>query len=216
MLARMTVALLLLIEGNGHSQRLVFEKNKGQAPPDVHYLAHTDAYELDLKRGSLVFHFGSDALRVRFSGDLNKLVPEGHARLDGLVRYVDSTGDQDKKKEVPKFASVKYEALYSGIDFMCYGRASELECDFVVLPTGNPKQIRAAIEGADRIDVDETGALLIHIGNQVVRVRKPTARQSTRGERQPIDVQYRILDAGEVTFDIGEYNRSLPLIIDPR
>jgi hypothetical protein len=213
------LALLLLSEGDASVQRLIFEKNKGQAPADVHYLAHTDAYELDLNRGALVFHFGSQAIRVRFDGELNKLVPQGHARLDGLVRFVNAPDTNDGK--VPKFASVKYESLYTGIDFMCYGRSSQLECDFVILPTGNPHQIRATIEGADGLELDQAGALLIHIGSQIVRIRKPTAYQLTRGERragerQPIEVQYRIRDNDEVSFVIGEYNRSLPLIIDPR
>jgi hypothetical protein len=214
MFTGLILALLLAAEGDAPFQRLIFEKNKGQAPADVHYLAHTGAYDLDLNRGALVFHFGANVLRVRFDGELNKLVPQGRARLDGLVRYVNSPEANDGK--IPKFASVKYESLYTGIDFMCYGRSSRLECDFVILPTGNPRQICATIEGADRIELDQIGALLIHIGSQVVRIRKPTAYQLTRGERRPIDVQYRIRAADEVGFVIDEYNRSLPLIIDPR
>ncbi len=214
MVTGLILAILLSSEGNSSVQRLIFEKNKGQAPADVHYLTHTEMYDLNLNRGALVFHFGDKVLRVRFDGELNKLVPQGQTRLDGLIRYVNSPDTPDAK--VPKFASVRYESLYNGIDFMCYGRSSQLECDFVILPTGNPRQIRATIEGSDRIELDQAGNLLIHIGSEVIRIRKPTAYQLTRGERRPIDVQYRIQGGDEISFVIDEYNRSLPLVIDPR
>jgi hypothetical protein len=213
MLLQVITTLLLLTEGT--NPHLTFEKNKGQAPADVHYLVHTEAYRLDLKRGELLFHFGSSALRVRFGGDLNRPVPEGHARLDGLVRYLDSPDDSGHKKDVPRFASVRYESLYSGIDLMCYGRNTVLECDFVIRPGGNPQQIRVGIEGAETISVDQTGSLVIQIDGHALHVHKPAAYQLIRGGRQTVEVSYEIGDANEVHFAIGEYNRSFPLVIDP-
>src|SRR6478736_4418077 len=97
MVTGLILALLLSSEGNNSVQRLIFEKNKGQAPADVHYLAHTDVYDLNLNRGALVFHFGANVLRVRFDGELSKLIPQGHARLDGLVRYVNSSETDEVK-----------------------------------------------------------------------------------------------------------------------
>src|SRR5215467_3158757 len=109
------LGFLFFGETSTHIHHLAFERNKGQAPADVRYVLRAPEYELDFKRAELVFHFASANLQVRFDGPLNKRVPEGHARLDGLVRYVD-TEDADDDQKIPKFASIRYDSLYKGID----------------------------------------------------------------------------------------------------
>ena len=203
-----------LLFGGEHNTRLVFETNKDQAPADVRYLLQTDKYELDFKLGEMVFHFGNKSLRIRFAGPLYRTTPAGNARLDRVVRYIDSD-DTGNKPDVHKFASVRYESLYPGIDLTCHGHAGQLECDFVAMPAADPEQIRVAVDGADRIGIDETGALSLEIAGQVLRIHKPNAFQLDRGRRM-VDVRYELKDTNEVGLAVGEYNRSVPLIIDPR
>jgi hypothetical protein len=204
----------LLLFGAEHNTRLVFETNKDQAPGDVRYLLQTDKYQLDFKRAEMVFHFGSRSLRIRFAGLLNRSVPTGNARLDRVVRYIGSDNTSDRPG-VQKFAAVKYESLYFGVDLTCHGHAGQLECDFVAMPGADAEQIRVAVEGADRIGIDETGALTFEIADQTLRIRKPNAFQLDRGRRTQVDVRYELKDAGEIGLVIGQYNRSVPLIINP-
>jgi len=215
MFSQLFLALVLLLESGPYGHRLVFEKNKGQAPADVRYLLQTHAYQVDFKRGEMVFHFGSNGLRIHFDGRLNKKVPEGHARLDGLIRYLDADSDVDKD-DIPKFASVKYESLYTGIDLDCYGREGHLECDFVALPNADPSQIRVDLDGAGQLNIDDAGALAITIGGQTLHIRKPIGFQLQHGERTPVEIHYQLMDPHEVGFVIGDYNHQIPLIIDPR
>jgi len=215
MFLQLFMALVLLLEGGPYGHHLVFEKNKGQAPADVRYLLHTHEYHVDFKRGEMVFHLGSKDLRVRFDGRLNKKVPEGHARIDGLVRYLDADSAVDVD-DIPKFSSVKYESLYAGIDLSCYGRDGQLECDFIALSGADPSQIRVDLDGAERLEVDEAGSLVITVGGQPLHIRKPIAFQLQHGERTPVEIRYQLMDPHEVGFAVGEYNRSIPLIIDPR
>ena len=205
----------LLLLGGEHNTRLVFQTNKDQAPADVRYLLQTEKYQLDFKRGEMVFHFDNRRLRILFAGSLYKTTPAGNARVDRVVRYIDSD-ETNNKPEVQKFAAVKYESLYSGIDLTCHGRAGQLECDFVAMPGADAEQIRIAVDGADRIGIDETGVLTLEIGDHALRLQKPIAFQLDRGLRHVVDARYVLKDTNEVGLVIGQYNHSVPLIIDPR
>lgn len=205
------VALLVMVEGSGRTHAVVFEKNRGQAPADVRYLLRTTEYPLDFKRGEVVLHVKTESLRIRFAGPVNKPVPEGHARLDGLIRYLDSNGPD--KNEVPTFASIKYESLYSGIDLAFYGRKSKLESYFIVAPGADPQQMRIAIEGAERIELDDAGGLGIHLAGEILRVHRLRAWQLAGSGRQPVDIRYQLSELNEIRFFVGDYDHSLPLTI---
>jgi hypothetical protein len=212
---RAFIILGFLLLGGEHNTRLVFQANKDQAPADVRYLLQTEKYQLDFKRGEMVFHFDNRRLRILFAGSLYKTTPAGNARVDRVVRYIDSD-ETNNKPEVQKFAAVKYESLYSGIDLTCHGRAGQLECDFVAMPGADAEQIRIAVDGADRIGIDETGVLTLEIGDHALRLQKPIAFQLDRGLRHVVDARYVLKDTNEVGLVIGQYNHSVPLIIDPR
>ena len=212
---RAFIILGFLLLGGEHNTRLVFQTNKDQAPADVRYLLQTEKYQLDFKRGEMVFHFDNRRLRILFAGSLYKTTPAGNARVDRVVRYIDSD-ETNNKPEVQKFAAVKYESLYSGIDLTCHGRAGQLECDFVAMPGADAEQIRIAVDGADRIGIDEPGVLTLEIGDHALRLQKPNAFQLDHGQRHVVDARYVLKDTNEVGLVIGQYNHSVPLIIDPR
>jgi hypothetical protein len=208
------LGFLLFSESSTHIHHLAFEKNKGQAPADVRYVLRTQEYELDFKRAELVFHLASTTLRVRFDGPLNKRVPEGHARVDGLVRYID-TEDASDDQNIPKFASIRYDALYKGIDLVCYVKSAHLECSFVALAGAEPEHIRAFIDGPNGLKIDDSGNLIVQLPDREIRLHKPNAFQLSHGQRTPVDVAYQINEMNEICFFIGEYDHSVPLIIDP-
>jgi hypothetical protein len=208
------VVLLLVGENSTHIRHLAFEKNKGQAPADVKYVLRGQEYQLDFKRAELLFHFASTTLRIRFDGPLNKRVPEGHARIDGLVRYVDTeetNGDQD----IPKFASMRYDSLYKGIDLVCHVKGTHLECNFVALAGSEPEHIRAFVDAQNGLRIDDSGRLVIQLPDREIRLHKPSAFQLRHGQRTSVDIGYQINEMNEISFLIGEYDHSIPLIINP-
>ena len=209
MVSQLLISLLLFITGYG--SRLAFELNKDQAPADVRYILETEQYRLYFKRAEMLVHVGTEDLRIQFAGNLNRRVPEGAGRLDNLVRYVQAD-DQDKTVHVPKFASVRYESLYTGIDFTCYGRGGQLQCDFAVMAGGDPNDITITINDAGRLDVDPAGSLIIESAGQTVRLPRPVAFQLDRGQRSPVDIGYRV-SGHDITFVVGTYARGIPLII---
>jgi hypothetical protein len=202
---------LLLLAGEQQG-RPVFEKNRGQAPADVRYLLNAGTYELQVKRGEIVFRSGGDSVRIQFEGHVNNPVPEGRARLDRLVRNINSTDDQ-AKEAIPTFASINYDSLYAGIDLACHGHGWQFQCDFVVLPGADPQQIRLAVYGAD-MATDETGGLIIAVGKRTIHLPKPKAFQLDHGQRIAVNASYKRIDPHEIGLVADEYKHSIPLIIE--
>ncbi len=119
------------------------------------------------------------------------------------------------RTKVPQFAKVRYEEVYPGIDLVYYGRQRQLEYDFVVQPKADPRRIELEFKGADRLEIDPRGDLIVDIGKNTVRQHKPVAYQERDGKRQAVQADYVVHGRRRVSFRIGAYDRSRTLIVDP-
>jgi hypothetical protein len=90
-----------------------------------------------------------------------------------------------------------------------------LEYDFIVQPQSDPAQITVQFEGAKKLELGADGDLLLHFENDFVRQQKPFVYQEISGERKEIAANYVVKDETQIGFEIGEYDASKPLIIDP-
>ena len=78
---------------------------------------------------------------------------------------------------------------------------------------GCPLRIDRGDELSLRFDAE--GNLVLKIADDEIRERKPVIYQDVDGVRKKIDGGYRVTGADIVSFRIGDYDRSQPLIIDP-
>ena len=85
---------------------------------------------------------------------------------------------------VPNYGGVKYQGVYPGIDLVYYGNQRQLEYDFVVSPGADPRRIRLGFQGADKLEVDAQGDLVLHTATGVIRQRKPVVYQEVEGLRR--------------------------------
>lgn len=83
-----------------------------------------------------------------------------------------------------------YDDIYPGIDLVYYGRQRQLEYDFIVQPGADPRVITLAAEGADRLEVDAGGDLVMHVGSRQVRQQKPIVYQEAEGIRHEREGRY--------------------------
>ncbi|MBS1793094.1 MAG: SBBP repeat-containing protein [Acidobacteria bacterium] len=156
----------------------------------------------------------------------------GTRGLAGKVNYLIGRQPENWKTGIPTFAGVEYAGIYEGIDLVFYGSQSALEYDFVVAPQADPSVIKMRFDGAEKISVDEsTGELVLLTATGEVRQHAPVVYQETGGARKPVPGRYKIIEAAEagdspetprsalrdrlVGFELGEYDRGLPLVIDP-
>ena len=115
----------------------------------------------------------------------------------------------------PQYARVRYSEIYPGIDLVYYGNQRQLEYDFVVSPGADPRKIELAFDGADSMRVEANGDLVLRTGTQETRQHRPVVYQKVDGTRRVIDGRYRLVGSKRIRFDVAEYRRDLPLVIDP-
>ena len=137
--------------------------------------------------------------------------------LPGVVNYLVGNDPAQWHTDVPTSARVRYTALYPGIDLTVYGtEGGGLEYDAVVAPGADPAAFALAIRGADAVTLDDaTGELVLTTGAGEVRQHAPVAYQERNGERQAVAARYDMRADGTVGFAVGEYDATLPLVIDP-
>jgi hypothetical protein len=139
----------------------------------------------------------------------------GEDELAGTTNYLIGNDPTKWRTNVPTYAKVKYEGIYSGIDLVYYGNQRQLEYDFIVAPGADPRRIAFDVRGARRIRRDEHGDLVLKMGEGEIRWHQPIAYQEKQGARQEIVARYSLTAANRVTFELGKYDASRQLYIDP-
>jgi hypothetical protein len=116
---------------------------------------------------------------------------------------------------VPNYAKVTYSNVYRGIDLVFYGNQNLLEYDFIVSPGADANVITLGFEGMTGLRVDEKGDLLLRTDAGEIRQSRPVVYQQIGEARQIVPASYLIEDKKQIAFQIGNYDRSKPLVIDP-
>src|SRR5439155_13863369 len=125
------------------------------------------------------------------------------------------------RTNVPTYAKVKYAGVYPGVDLVYYGNQGQLEYDFIVAPGANPSAIALSLQGAERVNVDAQGDLVVDMSGEVVRFHKPIVyqpenpRSEIENRKLKIDGHYVLQGENQVGFQMAEYDTSKPLVIDP-
>ena len=228
-----------------------FEANQGQAPTEVKFLAKGPVYSLFLTPNEAILQLRRikhqqqtcglsepggpfivpapqpDAtLRIQFNGVNSVVVMVGEDELTSKVNRFRGSAPANWHTNIPTYAKVRYKDVYPGIDLVFYGRnQNQLEWDIIVAAGADPSQIMFSIEGADQVQLDTQGDLILHTGDDRVRLRKPYIYQIKDGARYDIAGQYHIIANNEATestcrnwqiaFELGDYDQGHTLVIDP-
>jgi hypothetical protein len=161
-------------------------------------------------------------LRMRLVGANPNAEARGVDELPGKSNYFIGNDPSKWRTNVPNYAKVEYRDVYPGINLVHYGNGGQLEHDFVVSPGADPRAIRFAIEGADKLELDAQGDLVLHAGGSEARLRKPVIYQETGGLRQEVAGGFVLRGQSAIrnpksaiSFEIGPYDATRLLVIDP-
>jgi hypothetical protein len=206
---------------------LHFEANQGQTHKDVRFLSRGPGYSLYLTAGEAVLVLtqpNADSgreqakpaeLRMGLVGAARKPVVSGIKELPGKANYFIGNDPAKWRTNVPTYGRVHYREVYPGIDLVYYGNQRSLEYDFVVAPGADPKKIVLGFKGADKLEIDAQGDLVLHTPGGVIRQHKPVIYQDVDGVRQEVAGSYVRKGANRVGFELAAYDRTRPLVIDP-
>jgi len=183
-------------------------------------------------RGLQAAERGSTALQMTLQGADKGASISGLEELPGKTNYFIGNDPKKWRIKVPTYAKVKYKGVYPGIDLVYYGNQSgQLEYDYVIGPDADPNTIGFSIGGTNTgsavsagtaISVDANGDLLLHDANGDIRFQKPIVYQEgTDGKREYREGRYIMASEHTgpqqpiISFALGTYDHSRPLVIDP-
>ena len=157
----------------------------------------------------------ASVLRMKLVGANPAPKVTGLEQLPGKVNYFIGKDPKKWRANISTYSKVRYQNVYPGVDLLYYGNQRQLEYDFVVAPGTDPKTINLGIEGADKIEIDAQGNLVLHTGDEQVHLHKPLVYQEVQGVRQEVPGGYVLKDKHHVAFQVATYDVSKPLVIDP-
>jgi len=217
----------------GEAPKIIFEQNKNQWPEQVMYQADIRGGNLFLEKNTFTYLFmgnanfhdhnrnPDDTITVKyhsFKVNFQNSNPDVEVSGDNLLSWHRNyyRGNDSKKwaENVKLYGQVYYKDLYPSIDMKVYNVEQNLKYDLIIHPGGNVKNIRYNYTGPDEMHL-EYGHLYIKTSVGLIIEQKPYAYQEIGGVKTEIPCSY-ILKKNTLSFSInGDYDKSLPLIIDP-
>ncbi len=198
---------------------LYFITNKGQVHEKALYYARTPRFTLWLTHSGLVFDSrqsgARDVSRMVFieADEYPKVFSADEASYK--VNYFQNDNPEDWITGISTSKAVYYENLYQGIDLKVYGTGQNIQYDWVVNPGGEPESIRFAFDGVDSALISDEGCLVIKTEFGEMVHQSPVTFQIIDGEKKYIESAFKTWKDDAFGFEVGEFDQSRPLYIDP-
>ena len=238
---------------------LSFEPNVGQADERVQFIARGKGLTALLLADQILLRERNATLGIRFetagpesvrevrrtNEPLGELAWTGEQRLRGTTNYLIGSDRRNWRTNVPHFSSVRAADASKGIGVKVYGNERGLEYDLQLAPGIDVAKVRLAITSASDLHLNALGDLVMRLGDDEVKMRRPVAYQVSRRRhsirrrhsrasrarrsttrrsrkrprsatrRKRVPAAYVVEPDGSVGFRLGPYDPRDPLIIDP-
>jgi hypothetical protein len=203
---------------------VAFEKNAGQIDQQVKFFSQSggQAFYLTTNEAVLVLsnrleskRSANEVLRMKLQGANPHPRVTGIDELPGRSNYFIGDDPAKWRTDIPSYARVKYESVYPGVDVVYYSKEQAIEYDFVVAPGAGHQQIRLNFNGARALRIDRNDDLIVAMKHGEVRHLKPFIYQEIDGQKIEVAGRYLLLGKRQIGFEIGAYDKSRTLVIDP-
>jgi uncharacterized protein (TIGR03437 family) len=200
---------------------LSFEANRGQTDGRVQFLARGNGYTLFLTSRETVLKLkapgerAARVVRLRWDGANPAPRADGLDELPGKSNYFIGNDAAKWRTNIPSYARVRYRQVYSGVDLVFRNAQGSLEYDLEVAAGADPGLVRFTVEGANRLRVDAAGDLVLEIGRNVLRQRRPLVYQEVDGARRVLEGRYVLRGKRTVGFEVAGRDPDKALTIDP-
>lgn len=197
---------------------LAFIPNRGQLDRSVRYYAQGHGFGFFFTRDKAVLafqdHQRGNALQLRFLGAGSGPLEPRH-RAAGRVSYLKGDDPRRWQAGLPTYGQLTYRDLWPGVDMSFRGAGGSLKYEFRLAAGANPESVRLAYAGAEGLSVSSAGQLLIRTPSGTLRDSAPRVWQQIGGRRVAVEGSYALHGGSRYGFDLGTYDHSRPLVIDP-
>jgi gliding motility-associated-like protein len=236
------VSLLSLFFSNAqevehsHSLHHGFIENKGQWDQNILFKSHFQGGNLWIQQRKFVFHFQDyrayqekhtnftnstqlqdnkqHVLHLNFPGSSTVYSIQKEKKSEAYFNFFKGNDPQKWVQEAYSYSEAKLKDFYPGIDLMLIEKDEQLKYEFQVAPYVNPALIQLEFEGHSSLKIDKKGNLLIQTPLGQLMEEKPFAYQIKNGKIAEIPCSFKIKNK-RVFFEVGNYDKSVPLVIDP-
>jgi len=209
-----------VLENFGQSA-LTLEQNRGQARSGIDFVALGLGHEFLVSPTGTTLQLFDVATKRSDSVELQLVGANRFSRGEGLDRvaftsaYFSANDPQGLLRSLPNYARARYRQVWPGIDVVYYGNRNQLEYDLHVAPQADPKSIRIRLTGKYRFALNSAGDLELQTPYGLVTHHRPLAFQTIDHQRREVQAGYTLVAANEVRIQLGKYDRSQELVIDP-
>ncbi len=212
---------------------LYFESRQNNDAQVPRFVAHAGGLSLILTPDGVVVRLPSETgvrsmWRMRLIGSNPSPTLKGLDLRVGRSHLLIGAVQAAWRTHVSHYARVQYENIYSEIDLIYYGINGNLAFDFLVGPGADPSRIQIAFEQVSqmsaplRLSIDPDGNLIVRAGEDEIRLNNPHVYQGFKANKRVIPGKFILQahqarggDVSVVRFQVGEYDHSQPLVIDP-
>jgi uncharacterized protein (TIGR03437 family) len=179
------------------------------------FVARTPGFSAVFDETGIRFLFRGypEAIQLRFLGSRPSPI-HGLDPLPGRIHYFLGSSPAQWRANVQPYGKLEVDNLYPGIDLIYYGSDGRLEYDLAVRPGASPASIRLKYSGTNQIKLQSDGSVVASLAHGQLVQHKPAIYQIVDGRRTSVDGRF-VLRRGELGLEVGSYDRSRTLIIDP-
>ncbi|WP_430406538.1 SBBP repeat-containing protein [Fluviicola sp.] len=217
------------------TNKVVFVKNQGQVLDQYNHSREDVLYSGNMS--NVVFHLKNNGISYQFiQADFNQnrsdIIPKnGHStnpkmavyRLDMNWLNVNPNATvtplspennpsdfTNKVAEGATYGELYYTGIYSGINLHYYQSEGHLKYDFEVEPFADYRQIVFEIAGAEGIQLQKDGSVLIKTPFGSIVEQAPLVYQ----QNEVLPSKWK-LEGNRLSFELEGYNPNYPCLIDP-
>jgi hypothetical protein len=141
----------------------------------------------------------------------NPVEPIGIEKLSYSTNFLHGGDLARSHVEVPSYGQVAYRGLYEGIDLVYAATPSGTKYEFFLASAASAAEITIRFDGADSIQLDAAGNLVIHTEAGDLVDGAPTGDQQGR----PVECGFILRDISTAGYRCAGADAALPLRIDP-
>lgn len=212
--------IILFTSNSLFSAEMKFIENKGQWDSNIKFVSERNGLVTSVTNSGIYFDFfqkegntiSGDVLKLNLvnSKALNFSPQE---ELDEKFNYFMGNNHTKWVSNARTYKKLVAKNVYEGIDFVYYIDNNSPRYDFIVEPHASTDQIELVFEGNSETKLNNEIIELI-TPNVVVENSHLYAYQMVNGNQKQVECRF-ILNGDRITFNVGEYDKSKQLIIDP-
>jgi hypothetical protein len=192
-----------------------FAENDGQAPADVRFTLRKPGGTAAFYKAGMAIDLTHGVLQVQFKDSSPAVVMEGRRPLAAKANFFEGNDPAKWRSGVSLYEQIAYRELWPGVEMIYSANDQYFKSEFRVAAGHDASVIRWSYGRDAVIHVEKDGSLAVRQGSETVYEKAPELYQDIEGKRIPVKGSYAVSAAGVASFQLGEYDTTRELVIDP-